>query len=918
MRLSKSKKGYVTSTIFILVIIFPYNLPQLNKTHEEEIVLTSNTPNSGINIINHNFLFTYNPAEKIKLTEVFNRFNAIKINYYRNFPIGFVTLNSQNFLKIKNSYPEIFSRLHVSKSNLALPSIEELRVASKLSQFDYIPPSSIINATILWDKGIDGSGIKIGIIDSGIDTSRPDFEERIDFSESFVTSTYGYDSEEGPEDLHGHGTHVAGIAAGSGVLKGIAPKARIYNLKAVSMGGHSTKESVIAAIDKAISLNLDILSISLGFGSSLPWDSEDEMSLAINAAVNNGITVVVAAGNEGEDNPLSTIGTPASASKAITVGATNGSRHVVAFSSRGPSIDYRFDPDVVAPGYQIAGPLASGGVIDLAYNAIEGITPGDYVWLSGTSMATPVVSGAIALLKQQFKNASPYVLRAALQKTAVDLGSKESIYSQGSGLINVASAMDLLSTTHKSSGFQLISSLPRANNARPVEFSERITYPGDSTQATFSVVTGMEGTIDWTVSNSIKKFINIDNLTDNFSESTLIEKFIEVDIPLNTIPGRYKGNISYNFNDKLYSIPVDINVKVPHAKIYWDTWRTGRDDSTFFNYRALDEILDSKLSFDIDSYTKTITWENISQNDILVLTDLENPLSHIEIEQIKRFHDHNGSILLVASAQPYFNPQAYSQIIEKLNLPINFSRRIDLISYLDDGRNRNIVPLTADELQLNWDSKDELFVGVEQVPPFIGTGFSVNRSDPRLKHVANVFSNYAVVAAIEPLNKGKFLFLGSENWLYSSFLSTSSGENFVQNIFNWLEPTVDFSINSRISPRTRKLELSAYYSSQDPLAIDISFPNGTILSSTSLTFNSTLGYYYQIIYLGDIGNQEIIITVRDSGLVLKKFNQVILEVSTIPKILDLQINTITSQNPIIPSWSQDVESVNLVDQGLNI
>jgi len=401
---------------------------------------------------------------------------------------------------------------------------------------------------------------------------------------------------------------------------------------------------------------------------------------------------------------------------------------------------------------------------------------------------------------------------------------------------------------------------------------------------TFSVVTGMGGTVNWAVSESIEKFIKFDNLTDIFSESKLIEKLIEVDIPLNTIPGLYKGNINYTFSDEVHSIPVVLNVKIPQAKIYWDTWRTGRDDSTFFNYRALDEILDSNLSFDINSYDKTMTWENISQNDILVLTDLENPLSTIEIEQIKRFHDQNGSILLVTSAQPYFNPHSYSQIFEKLNLPINFSKTIEIISYFDDGRSRNTIPLAADELQLNWDPDDELFTGVEQVLPFIGTGFSVNRSDPTLKHVANIFSNYAVVAAIEPLDKGKFLLLGSENWLYSSFLSTNSGHNFAHNIFHWLRPKAEFTVNSQFSPETRQLELSAYYSSQDPLSVDILFPNGTTLVGIPLIFNSTLGNHYQAINLGTIGNHEINITIKNGNSILKKFSIVYLQTNIIPKI----------------------------------
>ncbi|MFX0182751.1 MAG: S8 family serine peptidase, partial [Candidatus Hodarchaeota archaeon] len=708
---------------------------------------------------NKNILFSYKKFEKEAITQILHKFKPSNLYFFRNFPIGFVTLNTKNLEEIHIRYPAIFSRLHISEQIQVIPSFDELHLQSltTLQQSEYIDPASIIRATELYDQGIYGSNVKIAIIDSGIDDTHSDFSGRIDFQKSFVNSTYGYSSSEDYGDFHGHGTHVAGIAAGGGsYYPGIAYNARLYNLKAVNMAGYSTEESVLAAIDEAIEQNVHIISISLGSGESLPWEFADYISLAVDLAVDNGIVVVVAAGNEGENNPLATISSPAAASKAITVGATNGSTEVVSFSSRGPSFSYRMDPDVVAPGYQIIAPLASDSVLDLAFNAIVGIRLSDYIVLSGTSMAAPVVSGAIALLKQKYPTATPAALRAALQESAVDLGSNETVYTQGSGLIDVTSASTLLEDTESTNGFDLISSVPRANTNKPIEFADRVEFPGDYARMTLSFLTGTGGKISWQISDRIKKFVSFDTDDQGLSGSGYFEKSLNVSIPLDTIPEVYQGDISYNFLGKKYSIPFSFEIKNPISKVYLDTHYTGKDDSIFFNYRTLDEFLVYNSSLDINEYETAITWENLSQNDILVLTDLEYPISNYEMVLISKFHEHNGSILLVTSAFPFFNPHPYSQIVEKLGVSVNFSDRVDLINYSDNGRSRDIVEVNPEKQNIRWDSDNPLLIGVDQLPTFIGTGFKVSQSDPNLKYTVEVFSSaYLMVAGFEPSDKGK-------------------------------------------------------------------------------------------------------------------------------------------------------------------
>lgn len=866
---------------------------------------------------NINSLFSINPSEKTLFTQFLNQFDPEYLHFYDNFPLGFVTFSQQSLSRIQEEQPDLYSRLRITKKREVLPSIAQLQpqLVTHSKTITSSSPASIIRADELWGKGIDGSGVKIAVIDSGIDgtPSHPAFQDRIVYEKSFVTSNFGYDTEEDARDYHGHGTHVAGIAAGGDIMEypGIAYGADLYNLKAADMSGYSTQESLLAAIDEAINQNVHVISISLGFSNSYPWGSEDELSIAVDSAVDAGIIVVVAAGNEGSEGEYASISSPASARKVITVGATNGSYHVASFSSRGPSFGYKVDPDVVAPGVQIIAPLASGCVIERAYEALVNVELENYIILTGTSMAAPVVAGAAALLKQQFPSASPSAIRGAIQESAMNMG--DSVYAQGSGIVDVSAASTLLQTTQKGDNFEIITSLPKASS--DIEFVDTFNFPGDTTQINIPLITGTGGTLIFEVSDSIKDFVPTDKKSDiQLSKAGYYEKSLNLTIPFNIAPGVYQGNFSYQFSGSSYSIPIIITVKHPQAKIYWDTHFTGKDDSPFYNYRSLDNFGTSNLDLDINDFESTLTWENLSQNDILVLTDLEYPISGREIQFISEFHDQNGSILLVTSCFPYFNPSPYVQLSEVLGIPIDFNNRIDLINYTDDGRSRSIIPLSP-KSEVSWDSGNPLFLGVDKLPLETGTGIKVNQSNPTLKHLAQDTSSYSVVIAYEPPTKGKILFLGSDLWLHSSFLSTNDGQAFTKNIFNWLKPEYNLTVNSRIFQNSRKLELSVYYSTQSPLLMNIDFSNGTSIENF-LLFNATYNHHYGEITLGTQQSQEINISIKDSNHFLKKLSLLSIYPNASPNISEIQIDFLTTSNISIPSWTDETSDF-LTDQGID-
>jgi len=173
---------------------------------------------------------------------------------------------------------------------------------------------SLIGVEIPREKGFEGQGIKIGIIDTGIDYNHPDL---LGFGPAGkVVGGYNFiDNNEKPLDTSGHGTEVAGVIAADGSLKGVAPKAKLLAYKVSSSGDSVSSELIVKAIHRAIEDKVNVINISLGLNKT-----NNEIDQAVNEAVKNGIIVVVAAGNNGPDE--GTIGSPGKDLDVITVGAT--------------------------------------------------------------------------------------------------------------------------------------------------------------------------------------------------------------------------------------------------------------------------------------------------------------------------------------------------------------------------------------------------------------------------------------------------------------------------------------------------------------------------------------------------------------------------------------------------------------------
>ncbi|MET7615597.1 S8 family serine peptidase [Streptomyces sp. NPDC005408] len=313
-----------------------------------------------------------------------------------------------------------------------------------------------------WEAGLTGKGVKVAVLDTGVDAGHPDLEGRVSETKSFI---------EGQEvaDRNGHGTHVSSTVGGSGAAsggkeKGVAPGADLAVGKVLSNEGSGSESQIIAGMEWAAKdIHAKIVSMSLG--SQEGTDGTDPMAQAVNSlSKDTGALFVIAAGNSGAPG---TIGSPGSADSALTVGAVDSADEMAYFSSQGPRYgDNALKPDLSAPGVEI-----------LAARSQLTAGSGPYTSMSGTSMATPHVAGVAALLAEKHPDWSGRQLKDALMSSSKQLAA--SPYELGAGRVDVPSAMAATVTATGSADLGFYGWPYEAN--KPV--TKTVTYANSSDQA---------------------------------------------------------------------------------------------------------------------------------------------------------------------------------------------------------------------------------------------------------------------------------------------------------------------------------------------------------------------------------------------------------------------------------------------------
>jgi len=497
--------------------------------------------------------------------------------------IGFAT-KSENLPKVLDEFTDSFNGVFVDLDPKELEKIKESNLVKAVRpnrKFDPLLEQSVplINADDVWqlvdDNGINlkGNGISVSVIDTGIDYTHFDLGGCIG-NNCKVKGGYDFvNNDNDPMDDVGHGTHVAGIIAADGTLKGVAPNAKLYAYKVCSPTG-CWEDDILAAIEYSTDPNqdgnfddrLDIISMSLGGRG----DPDDPLSTAVDNAVDLGVVSVIAAGNSGPG--YNTIGSPGTARKAITVAASDKSDVIAGFSSRGPTIIGTIKPDITAPGVAIRSTLPRN----------------TYDSYSGTSMATPHVSGVAALLLQKYPGLGPGQVKAVIVNNGVDLGYDS--FTQGSGRIDALKVINApLLITPTSFGFIINSNTNSFSNIFKVKLEELISGQ--------TINFGIEAKVD---DNNMLASVNPNSLM-SLGESSLTISFTTKDGG-NFKEGTYSGSIIFknqNLNLKVifsliidYTPPKIINPHVEHGLIGNQfgqnfVWRTDDSSETTLLYRKV-------------------------------------------------------------------------------------------------------------------------------------------------------------------------------------------------------------------------------------------------------------------------------------------------------------------------------------------
>ncbi len=358
----------------------------------------------------------------------------------------------------------------------------------------------VVKATRVWAQGIAGGGVTVAILDSGVaadaDLVQPNNRllASVNFADMRLTSDPG-----------GHGTHIAGIVAGNGTssggqFMGIAPQANVVDVRVLGNTGSGRLSSVIRGIEWVLAnrtaYNIRVINLSFGAPANLPYRA-DPMSAAVEIAWRRGLVVVAAAGNGGPQRD--TVVTPGIDPYVITVGATDDRGTVgrgddlFAWFSAWGSPDSNAKPNLVAPGRRIVSLRVPGSALDTLFpdRVVVAQNGSTYFRLTGTSMATAVVSGAAALLLQGRPDLTPDQIKALLVRNTQAYGwdSGQALpdpIADGSGLLDANAAVIAAQNTGNNNvqggflggAFQTVVSSTRANKGlRPADGFARAQYP---------------------------------------------------------------------------------------------------------------------------------------------------------------------------------------------------------------------------------------------------------------------------------------------------------------------------------------------------------------------------------------------------------------------------------------------------------
>ena len=535
------------------------------------------------------------------------------------------------------------------------------------------------------------------MIDSGVDKSHPDLKGVVAYEKSFVLKKYGYDSDDpSPADKIGHGTMVAGVIAGRGVLDdnyglGIAYESKIMNAKVFSEEGTATDAAILAALEWCVfgddgkpntGDEADVINMSLGGPSSFI----DPLVLAVEKAVKDyGVVIVVAAGNEGAKIWTMSISSPGVAPSVITVGAVlSTGMQPFEFTSLGPTHYLAVKPDVSAPG--------------LVYAPRRGTGYDPYL---GTSVATPHVSGIVAQLIQYLKSIGvdrslyPGAIKAALMATAIRVSHYAEL-SVGAGFVDALSAYNKLRSSYNSERkeFDIVSITPKQLPTGVDILSPFFPYfqkifIDQQIVLNFTIVTGFNGDFKISLEGNITDGINV--LSPLKGEVSVGTNYFEFRFEgKNATLGYYEGNMTFAFSNGItIKVPMEFKLQKPKYKMTFDMKHTSWTmDFAYGQFRYFASFMVSNnisiehILHSDDNYT----FERLKKYDIIFIPDASSPVYYQidnetyieyaeftdeEVSALKRFVEEGGNIIVIGMANTT-NFTNLSELTKKFG--VKFSR----------------------------------------------------------------------------------------------------------------------------------------------------------------------------------------------------------------------------------------------------
>ncbi len=534
-------------------------------------------------------LFTEGTPKSERIEAIDSIFNEYQIiDNYDIIPAVYLKADPNEIFTNKEKMEEFSSLKKVYKSrNYESPYyLEQTPRSSALSANNY--PNWWLSAIGAEDLAYDGTGVKVAVLDTGI-YEHPDLN--ILASENFVSEESSFEVY----DYYGHGTHIAGIIGGNGSAsngkyRGVAPGVSLVNAKSGSLSGLDEGD-IISAIDWSVNtIGADILSMS--FGDNYPIAS-DPLIEALAAATELGVISVSSAGNSGPEYLSG--GSPASGIDVISVGATNSNNELASFSSCGPSLSYLSYPDIVAPGVRIIATEAAESVISDEFRYLGDFFDysdnGDYIPLSGTSMACPMVAGALAIMKQAYPALTPESARIALLEGAKALTNENDAdyLKSGYGLINVTASLmylDYLNATYLDVN-QVVKVTP---NILPVKPFDLINFPGDRQAYNLTVISGGNVTLDIELPTNIDGLsISTDKSHLPFSDAGVNFLALSVEIEPDAVPGTRTFEVNITSGMRLYDqLTVSIEVRLPEHKILMESYHGLNDWFSELSFYQMD------------------------------------------------------------------------------------------------------------------------------------------------------------------------------------------------------------------------------------------------------------------------------------------------------------------------------------------